>query len=179
MALHDLLAKRKDDIVKKWFELVLETYPEDSRDFFRRQKNRFANPMGYNIKEGIAGLFEAIVEHDCDHEKTAPYLDQIIRIRAVQEFSPSEALSFVMDFKKLLRNEISTESDAGLAVELDKLEEDLDKLALQAFDIYMGCRERIFELRVNELRNLMFGALERANLVSFPGEEKEVKENKI
>jgi len=84
-----------------------------------------------------------------------------------------------MGFERLLRDEVSAGWEAGVAGELDKLEEDLDKLALQAFDIYMGCRERIFELRVNELRNLMFGALERANLVSFPGEEKEVKENKI
>ncbi len=179
MTLQDLLVKHKDNLINQWFELVLETYPEDGRDFFRKQKNRFANPLGCNIREGISGLFEAIVEYRCDKEKTAPYLDQIIRIRAVQEFSPSVALSFVLDFKKLLRKEIKAEPGTGLAKELEKLEQDLDKLALQAFDVYMDCRERIFELRVNELRNLMFGALERANLVSFPEEEKEVKENKI
>jgi len=179
MTLRDTLIKRKDDIVKKWFELVLQTYPEDSKDFFRKQKNRFANPLGHNLKEGISGLFDVIVEYDCDKEKAVPYLDQIIRIRAVQEFSPSEALGFVLEFKKLLRRELVGELDAGLLKDLNKLEHDLDKLTLEAFNVYMECRERIFELRVNELRNLMFGALERANLVKFPGEEKEVKENKI
>ena len=178
MTLRDLLIKHKDDIVRKWFELVLATYPEDSRDFFRKQKNQFANPLGHNIREGITGLFEAIVDYGCDREKAEPFLAQIIKIRAVQEFSPSEALSFVLDFKKLLRDEFAG-TDRELDKDLEKLEQDLDRLALQAFDVYMECRERIFELRVNELRNLMFGALERANLVSFPGEEKEIKENKI
>ncbi len=179
MTLRDILIKRRDSLVKKWFELILETYPEDSRDFFRKQKNQFANPLGYNLKEGISGLFEAIVEHGCDREKAAPYLDQILRIRAVQEFSPSVALSFVLDFKKIVRNELPGEPDEILAEDLERFDRDMDEMALHAFDIYMKCRERIFELRVNELRNLMFGALERANLVSFPGEEKQVKENKI
>ncbi len=180
MTLRELLNKRRDKIIKKWFDLVLETYPEDSRDFFKRQQNRFANPLGSNIKEGLSGLYDAIVHYGYDQEKMAPFLDQIIRIRAVQEFSPSAALAFVLNFKELLRREIGAISGNEIAKELDQLEKDLDKLVLQAFDVYMACRERIFELRVNELRNLMFGALERANLVAFPGEgEKEVKENKI
>ena len=178
MTLRDLLTKRKDDIVKEWFDLVLETYPEESKDFFRKQQNRFANPMGHHIREGISGLYDVIVEHGCDKEKAAPFLDQIIRIRAIQEFPPSVALAFVLEFKKLVR-EVSA-GHGELSDEVNKLEQNLDRLALQAFDVYMGCRERIFELRVNELRNLMFGALERANLVSFPTQgEKEVKENKI
>ncbi len=179
MTLRDLLIKRKDDIVKEWFDLVLEAYPDESKDFFRKQQNRFANPMGHNIREGISGLYDVIVDHGCDSEKAAPFLDQIIRIRAIQEFPPSVALAFVLEFKELVRREVSAGHEE-LSEEVNKLEQNLDKLALQAFDVYMGCRERIFELRVNELRNLMFGALERANLVSFPAEgEKKVKENKI
>jgi hypothetical protein len=44
-------------------------------------------------------------------------------------------------------------------------ESKIDDLALLSFDIYMKCREKIYELKSNEVRNMTFRLLQRANLI--------------
>ena len=34
------------------------------------------------------------------------------------------------------------------------LDSRIDALALRAFDVYMGCREQVYELRVNEVKRM-------------------------
>lgn len=179
MDLRESLSKKKNALVGKWLDLIIETYPANSQDFFKKQTNRFANPMGYNLTEGVKGLFDVIINEGCDHNKAASFLDQIIRIRAVQEFTPSEAISFVFGFKKLLRREVESQCDRQMAEELLMLESNLDDLALQAFDVYMKCRQRLFEIRINEVTTRTIGALQRANVIWQPEEETGVKENNI
>jgi len=73
-----------------------------------------------------------------------------VRIRAVQEFSPSAAVGFVYALRGILREELAS---AGLdAAGHAAVESGVDRLALAAFDAYMKCREKIFEIRVREIR---------------------------
>jgi len=53
-----------------------------------------------------------------------------------------------------------------LSAELQSFEAQIDTLTFLSFDIYMKCRERIFELRVNEIKTLTFRLLKRANLLA-------------
>ena len=49
-----------------------------------------------------------------------------------------------------------------------KFESRIDKLAFLAFDIYMKCREKVYEIRVNEIKSERENAiklLERASLM--------------
>jgi hypothetical protein len=50
--------------------------------------------------------------------------------------------------------------------ELLALESRIDALSLQSFDIFMKCREKIYDLKATELRDRTIRALKRANLVS-------------
>jgi myo-inositol catabolism protein IolC len=56
--------------------------------------------------------------------------------------------------------------DNQIAAELLKLESKIDQLCLMAFDIYMQCREKIYQISANETRNRTFRAFERAGLIS-------------
>ena len=49
--------------------------------------------------------------------------------------------------------------------ELRLFEERIDELALLSFDIYMKCRERIYEIKADEARRMVFRLLQKANLV--------------
>ena len=42
----------------------------------------------------------------------------------------------------------------------------IDRLLLLAFDIYMECREKIYDLKANEEKNKVFKAFKRAGLIS-------------
>jgi hypothetical protein len=162
MQLKDLLAEKKKAILEKWFDLILKSYPGDTQRFWRRDKDRFSNPVRYLISEGIEGIFEVLLEGK--EEEISSFLDKIIRVRAVQDFSPSKALVFIFQLKKAIREELGDKA-LGVAEELKRFEERIDGSALLSFDIYMQCRERVYEIRVNEIKRMTFGLLRKANLI--------------
>jgi hypothetical protein len=108
MEINLLLLENKQKILKKWFDLISETYPPDTTSFLKGQKNRFDNPVGYTISEGIEVLFEELLR-GVDYDRVSPFLDNIIRIRAIQDFTPSQALGFVFLLKKVIREELANE----------------------------------------------------------------------
>jgi hypothetical protein len=61
--------------------------------------------------------------------------------------------------------------DADTTRQFLEIEARIDQMGLAAFDIYIACREKIYELKANETRNRTFKAFERAGLISKdPGE---------
>jgi len=92
-----------------------------------------------------------------------------MRIRAVQSLTPSQATVFIFALKKTLRDLLEKNlEDAGAARQFMDIEARIDRLGLAAFDIYMACREKIFELKANETRNRTFRAFKRAGLITEP-----------
>ncbi len=166
MNLKQHLLEKKPAILKKWFDAIADTYPGDTAGFLKNKKAQFANPVGHNIAEGTAGLFDALLQGMLPDTVSA-FLDGIIRIRAIQDFSPSEALSFIFHLKKVVRQELGSEvlKEQGIMDELAAFEAAIDDLALFSFDIYMKCREKIYELKANEARNMTFRLLQKARLI--------------
>ena len=162
--LRDLLEKNRSEICKLWSDLVFETYPHDSSKFLRTQSNRFANPVGAAISNGVDKLYNVLLQGvDSQSEEVCLILDSIIRIRAVQEFSPANAVGFVFLLKKAVRQVFEREiTQNQLLDELLKFESQIDNMALQGFNIYMQCREKIFQIRATEIRNRTSRILERA-----------------
>lgn len=177
MNLQDHLSKKKAAILRRWFKKILETYPADTSRFLKREKNPFANPVGSAISQGIEGLYEGLVRGTASAEASS-FLDNIIRIRAIQEFSPSEAIGFVFSLKEAIREELKNEiGDKPFSNELLTFEARIDELALLSFDIYMKCREKLYELKSNEIRNRTFMLLERSEYVSGISEHDGVPES--
>lgn len=174
MKLYEFLSENKTAIVSSWFNEILATYPSDTSNFLKNKKDRFANPVGQTIFDGMEGLMVQILAalkngDGLDTAKTDLLLDGIVRIRAIQEFKPSEAVGFVSGLKKVVLNhakDAAKSASVPSESELTELGSLLDTLMLRAFDIYMGCREKIYELKANEARNLTFRLLQQANLIN-------------
>jgi hypothetical protein len=150
--LEQLLAKKKRAILEKWFHRIVETYPPDTSQFLKREKDPFANPVGSTILQGIDAVYEELL-HGGSPEKFSSFLDRMIRIRAVQDFLPSTAIGFVFFLKRVIQEELGREvREKGLGEELLDFERQIDDLALLAFDVYMQCREKIFEVRIREVK---------------------------
>lgn len=165
MNLKDLLSERKSSILQRWFDAIVASYPPDASHFFKSNQNQFANPVGYTFSEVIRDLFGALLEGG-DPARYFPFLNDIIKIKAVQDFSPSQAVSFLFLLKTVIREELQRELQRNqFHSELHALDSEIDALALLAFDVYMKCREKIYEIRTNEARNMMFRLLKKANLV--------------
>ncbi len=171
MRLRDLLTAKRDPILKKWFDLIIETYPPDTSGFLKKQKNKFTNPVGHTISKGIEGVFEGLLD-DSGGGGGESLLDDIIRVRAVQEFTPSEAIGFVFLLKKVVREELKGEiREERMYEELLDFESRIDDLARGSFDIYMKCREQLYDIKANEIKNMTFRLLQRANLLRGAQEE--------
>ena len=172
MSLRKLLAENKSAILSRWFDSILETYPSDTKEFLRTKKDRFDNPVAHRISSGIEGIFDQIL-CDAKVEDASPFLDKVIRVRAVQDFTPSQALAFIFDLKALVIREIAGDTREGhLSKEISILEQKIDQMGLLAMDIYMKCREEIYEVRVKEVKRSVSRIIERANKIcGIPGKE--------
>jgi RsbT co-antagonist protein rsbRD N-terminal domain len=165
MSLKNLLSEKKKSILGKWFNLILETYPSETIQFLKSQKDRFANPVGSIIFQGIEDILDQFLQ-ESESEKISTFLDNVIRIRAVQDFTASQAVIFIFHLKKVIREELKNEiREKGLYDELLVLESAIDDLALLSFDIFMKCREQVYELKANEVKNMTYSLLKKANLI--------------
>jgi len=172
MVLENFLLQNQKAILKRWFDLILESYPEDTASLMRKEKNQFANPVGSTISREIEALFKKLCEGG-QLEKCKASLDSILKIRSVQDFSPSKAVGFIFLLKgvigETLRDEIAKEL---IANEWLKFQERIDDLALQAFDSYMDCRDKICEIRVNQARAEKEMAFKMMERMSYSKEKK-------
>lgn len=165
MGLKSLLTRKKAVIVKKWFGQVIDTYPADTVRFLKGQKDPFANPVGRTIQRSLESLFDQLLE-GMDPEILTTCLDPIIRIRAVQNFSASQAVGFIFFLKNVIRSHLHQEiTQEQIDAELLAFESRIDELSLLAFDQYMRCKEQIYEIKANEMKDRTFRAFERAGLV--------------
>ena len=172
MDLLEQLARKKNTVVKQWFERLMETYPADTAQFLRSQKDAFANPVGQTSLQSLNSLFDHILA-GFDHKTIQSIIDPIIRIRAIQDFTPSKAICFVFDLKDILREAVPADpDDAGTLKALDELYQRIDRLALLAFDVYLQCREKIYDLKANEMRARTLSAFDRAGLIKEPDDDK-------
>jgi hypothetical protein len=164
MVLKDLLSRNKAAILKRWFDLVLETYPADTAPMMRKDKNQFTNPVGSTISREIEVLFKKLWQGIWDEECQAS-LDSILKIRSVQDFAPSKAVGFIFLLKRAIGETLKGEICKEPVIdEWLKFQPRIDDLALQAFDIYMDCREKICEIRVNQAKaekEMAFRMMER------------------
>ncbi len=161
MSIDKILAEKRSKIIKKWRNAIIKSYPEDSQGFLKREKSQFANPVGLTISTEIETLYDEIIKGE-NTEKISSCLDSIIRIRAVQDFKPSQAVAFVLQLKQIIRDELGS----GHSDEMRILDNRIDEIALLAFDVYSACRQKISEIRVKEVKTQVGKLLERANLIS-------------
>jgi len=145
--------------------MMLEAYPSNSASFLKEHNNQFANPIGHTLSRSIEGIFEELV-NEADFDKVSPLIDDIVRISAIQEIKPSQALALFFILKKVIRRELGKEiSENRLESELAALDVTIDAFALFSFDLYLKCREKLYELRANETKRLTYRLLQKANLV--------------
>jgi hypothetical protein len=167
MNLKKLLAKKRDRIVEKWIDGFQESYPPETVEFFRHQRNRFANPIGVAISEAVGPLFDELLNGN-NQQNISSLLDNIVRIRAVQDFAPSGAVAVVLMLKKVIRDEMRKDIDKeGLFEDLLEFESRIDYCVLLAFDVYMKCREKIWEIKLDEFKKRPFFTEGTARCLSY------------
>ena len=164
MPLTTHLTQKKSAILGRWLSTIYESYPPETAIFLRKEKDHFDNPVGYRISEGLAGLYAALLQ-EMETDQILTFLDEILRIRAIQDFAPSQALAFIFLLKNVIREELADEiQEENLAAEVLDLESRIDGLALMGFDVYSKCREKIYEVKANEMKGRVSFIMRKAGI---------------
>ena len=170
LVLCDVLLPHRSEALDRWRSFVLDSYPEEAARFFRAEKDSFKNPVGQSIHAATETLLDGVLlERNGDGVPEA--LEALVRIRAVQDFSPSEAVAFVFLLKRAVREVLADASEEGApAAVLQELETRVDGLALAAFETYARCREELFEIRLRATRRRVAVMLERYDRAGGAGD---------
>jgi hypothetical protein len=150
MKLEEALHNNRYKIVDKWVEYTLATY--QSSDFFKKEKDSFANPIGGTIRSSLKTLFSLLTAGpDADYREP---LSRIMHLRSVQEFSPSQAVAPLNAVKHITRDVLAADKTTrALIQELYDFEFAVDLAVLAAFDLFVECREKIYRIRINEIKS--------------------------
>jgi hypothetical protein len=161
----DLIRERREGIAARWVEEVLSVYPADSGALFMRQKDPFANPLGHSVREGTRGVLDALLD-GMDGQEIRRHLTEMVKLRAVQELTPSQALTFVFSLKSVIRQEIpEAEGNPRYSEELAEMDSKIDGVALAAFDLFVEAREEVGRLRIGEVKRQVAWVMEKMNRV--------------
>ncbi len=159
MKLLSLLAERKASLTDRWLQRLFESYPPETTIFLKKEKDRFDNPVRHQTAEGLGKIVDALVQA-MGREEIMAALDEVIRVRALQNFSPSQALAFIFLLKNVIREELAEELKHGqFSQELQDVEATIDGVALLGFEVYMQRREKLYEIRVTEVKRRVSGFL--------------------
>ncbi len=155
------LRENGSSIIKRWYELTLESYSPDSRPFFRDVNAKFTNPVGSTLASELEAVFNKLLL-EFDPEELYPNLNSIVSIRAVQDLTPSQAMGFVFCLKQAVRESLESEREQVCTInEILEFETRVDKTALLSFEIYMSLKQRIYDIKATEIRDRTARLLDR------------------
>ncbi len=163
MDIQQTIKKNKSLLLKEWFTATINTYPKDSARILGKDSNRFDNPVGAVTRESLEDVLDLISEKYTE-QTLEKALDPVIRIRAVQAFDASDAVSFIFALKKIGEPFLDQS-------QLRQFDHMVDHIALAGFDKFMKCKEEIFLLKSTESKRRIHRAFERAGLVAELTEE--------
>jgi hypothetical protein len=151
MDLTEALTRKKQEILSLWIERTLNSYAAPG--FFKSAKDPFANPVGSTITAGLTDLF-ALLCVGAEVQTFARPLDRVVRIRAVQDFTPAQAVAPFLELKWVVKQVFADDKHLRpLLGKLDALDCTIDQMALAAFDVYTACREQLFHNRIREIKS--------------------------
>ena len=91
---------------------------------------------------------------------TSPIDRPFLAISARDSVWKSKALAFIFLLKNVIREELAPElKDGQFSPELQELESHIDGMALLGFEVYTQRREKLYEIRVTEVRKRVSGFL--------------------
>ena len=158
MNIEELLAANIDAVRQHWLKSIIDTYPPDSREFFASKKDRFQNPVGDALSQLVDSSLQALLKNESEQD-FSEILTEFVKMRAVQEFSPSAAVGFILFLKDSVREILSNDLKSNnLTRELAEFGKRVDNILLTAFDIYTKAKEKMYEIRLDEMRRRSFTA---------------------
>jgi len=152
-----VVQQKREAVLKRWIDAIIASYPAETAQIMQRSANRFANPVAHVIATAAATALDGLLA-GADDAALAAAMDELMRVRAVQNFSASAAVGVVFGLKDAVGSEFDPASG-----EIREFFGKIDHLALVAFDVYAKCREQLYQVRLNDALGRPSAAAKRAS----------------
>lgn len=160
--LQNFLKQNKEVILKDWIDQTINTYNPEMIRFLKKEKNQFSNPVRNTIITSLEKIYDSLLTGEGVDDDRG--LEEIIKVRAVQDFSPSDALAFIFDLKTIIRTKYSeSDQNSESMDEFYNIDNRFDLLFKKAFDLYNDCRMKIQDIKISEIKSRSERAFERLN----------------
>lgn len=134
-------------ILDRWLARAVAIYGERVALHAATVNDPTRNLIGHRLRTNMSAAVDELLG-GMGQTAIAKAFEEITALRAVQNVTIVQALSFVFDLRTIVREELPTFDER-------ELEKRIDILSLAAFAEFLRCRERLFELRLSErLREL-------------------------
>lgn len=146
------LKARVQVIQEKFLDVFSSAYTVSPASPSAGAGDPFCDPVRATFHNCGPKLIEWVVDGE-NTEEVKESLMNIIRIRSVQTYTPSETVSFILALKRIFRDTIYTSLEEGDREGLFLLfESRIDRLLLMALDCYVQCHDKIGQIRINEAK---------------------------
>ena len=135
-----------DSIVEAWFSKAVEIYPQPAQEGMRQISDRFRNPVAFSLRESLAALVNELTG-DMSISHVSEALDAVLRVRAVQNCTPDEAIAFTFRLGDVIREQHAETL-------FPDIEQRISSLKDCAREQYAACRKDIAQIRSREGRRL-------------------------
>ncbi|MCF8045884.1 MAG: RsbRD N-terminal domain-containing protein [Desulfarculaceae bacterium] len=164
MTFEDQIKQNRKTLLKKWFRATVDTYPPETARVLGNSNNKFDNPVGVSTRESLEEVLDRLEKDELDEMELEKILDPVIRIRAIQSFSASDAVGFIFMLKDIVEETTGEPADRSFLRKVDRI-------ALAGFNRFMKCREDIYLLKATEAKRRVYSAFERSGLAAELKEE--------
>ncbi len=160
--IHHFLRENREAVLDQWLTSAFKMFPEQSRLLMVSNPDPFTSPIRHALSKGMAQLLDRFcVEEPITGGKE---LEELGRLLAVQEMPPSQSLPFIFELKTVVRklagknNKRSGFSDR----DWDEFQDRLEQVLFHLFDCYLKHREKIYQLKAEEMKQRTYMLLRRA-----------------
>ena len=176
MSLQEQIRGDRTKILKQILREVLQTYPDQAKPLISVGSDRFANPLGATLSEGVEEIFEVITGDKTLDEIELP-LERMFKLKAVQEGKTNLALDFLFSLKSIIRNICNPAGGNPAELqELFEIEERIDQIVMRGLQVFISAREKLLELQVAEIKHRTYSLRKLSGELSHsemppPGQE--------
>lgn len=153
MEILNFLKDNSSEIIAKWQQAIIDTYPQGAGKFLSVSKSQFGNPIGYSLQNDLPKIYAELCG-DMNTDVLTTAIEAIIKIRAVQEFSVAEAVGFINLLKSIILIEANTYfSDKEFLESYLKFDKKIEVANGIAFEKYLEMKMKLSEIKINEIKN--------------------------
>jgi hypothetical protein len=153
MEIFNYLRESREGLIAKWQQAVIDSYPEGAGKFLSVNKSQFGNPIGFALQQDLPKIFDEL-SGSMNQEVLSSSIENIIKLRAVQEFTPSEAIGFINLLKVIIISEVqSMMTDKTFADSYFQFDKNIEIANGIAFEKYLEMKLKLSEIKINEIRN--------------------------